>query len=110
MLEQMLQLPTQEQKQYLDSKDNRYILFLCESVLNVMEGNVHVSGAQLEQYEQQLRELCKKNTSYVKRRKILKSSNGLRLLKVIGKPCINYLNRYHDRGRVCSDTANSIHS
>ena len=75
MLKQMLQLPTQEQKQYMDSKDNRFILFLCECVLNVMEGIVHVSGAQLEQYEQQLRELCKRNTSYVKRRKILKSAN-----------------------------------
>ena len=110
MLKQMLKLPAQERKQYMDSKENRYNLFLCQCVLGMMEGNGHVSGAQFEQYEQQLCEQCKKNMSYVKRRKILKSSNGLRLLKVIGKPCINYLNRYHDRRRVCSDTANSIHS
>ena len=48
MLKQMLQLPTQEQKQYMDSKDNRFILFLCECVLNVMEGNVLVGRAHLE--------------------------------------------------------------
>ena len=95
MLKQMLKLTPKQQKTFVDDADNEYILFLCECVLNALEGNVRISVAELQPFEKSLRILRRKSTSYWQRRKTLKSNSGLKILKLIGKPCTNYLDLCH---------------
>ena len=56
-----------------------------------MNGTVGINVEEIRQYETQLRLLCKRSTSDKKRRKILMSPKGLKLLNFIIRPCFCYL-------------------
>ena len=95
MLKQMLFLSPKRQREFLNTVENSFILFLCECVLNVLEGNVKVTLGKLTPFEKELRILKRRSTPYSTRRQVLQTNKGLKLLKLIGKPCINYLDLCH---------------
>ena len=91
MLKLMLQRSTEKQRKLLQQSNDDFITFLCECVLNIMEGNVPIDVKKLEKYENSLRILCNPRTSKIRRRKCLLSEDGLKVIKIIGPPCIGYL-------------------
>lgn len=92
MLKHLQRLPRNKQKQYLMLSDDKFIDFLSECAINIINGNVQVQSVkQLSSFEKEMKSLCNKKTSSKVRRKVLQSVKGLRLLKILGKYCESYL-------------------
>ena len=84
-------LTSVQQQKLLRHCDKEFLKFCCECAINVVNGTVGINVGELKQYETQLRSLCKRSTSNKKRRKILMSPKGLKLLNLIIRPCFCYL-------------------
>ena len=77
-------------KKFLGQCDPNAITFLCESALNIKNGNVPVNIKKIYPFEIQLKVLCKNKTSNNKRQKTLCSAKGIKLLQQISRPISLY--------------------
>ena len=71
--------------------DRHEIEFLCECALNIVNGNIPFNVDKLTPFEKQMKILCEPQTTDRKRRKVLSSTKGLKLLELISRPCYCYL-------------------
>ena len=80
-----------QQQQFIKNCNIEYLKFCCECAVNIINGTVPVNLNELKFHKQQIKQLCKRSTSNQKRRKILMSKKGLKLLNLISRPCFCYL-------------------
>lgn len=76
---------------FLKCCSDRFVDFLCECAINIVNGNIEVKKNTLRKFEPQIRVICRKSTSNSLRRKVLHRPVGLKLLKEIEEPAANYL-------------------
>ena len=89
MLKQMLELSEINFREFLKEAPNSFINFLCECLLNVINGNVPDRKQLLKNQEDSFQQLLSKKTSLKKKRYILGRKSEL--IKAIGFSCYLYL-------------------
>ena len=89
MLKQMLELSDSNIRKFLKEAPNSFINFLCECLLNVINGNVPVNKQLVTKQEDSFKQLLSKETSLKKKRFILARKSEL--IKAIGFLCYLYL-------------------
>ena len=89
MLKQMLELSESNFRKFVEEAPNSFINFLCECLLNVINGNVPVKKQLLKNQEDSFQQLLSKETSLKKKRFIL--AKKPELIKAIGFSCDLYL-------------------
>ena len=103
----LLQLSNAKRKKLLHKCKPAFIRFLCECVVNVLNGNVPIRMHDILPYEKEMRLLSKKTLRNQVRRKTFKSLRGLKLLKAIGEPCCSYLTK-HARRRIRPNSKENV--
>ena len=91
MLRRMLEMPESKLKKFIKKSSNKFIKFLCECFLNVINGNVPPDKSLLENYETSIRHFLSKETSLRKKRQLL--VKNLHLLRSISLSCYLYLKK-----------------
>ena len=77
---------------FLQSCPKDFAQFLCEWILNLLNGNVHsIKRQHVANFQNGVRPLSLKRTTWKQRRDILASERGLQLIKVITPPAFNHL-------------------
>ena len=89
MLKQMLELSDSNFRKFLKEAPNSFINFLCECLLNVIDGNVPVNKQLHKKQENSFQQLLSKETSLKKKRFILVRKPEFN--KAIGFSCYLYL-------------------
>ena len=89
MLKQMLELSDSNIRKFLKEAPNSFINFLCECLLNVINGNLPVNKQLVTKQEDSFKQLLSKETSLKKKRFI--SARKSELIKAIGFSCYLYL-------------------
>ena len=89
MLKQMLELPESNLRKFLKQAPNSFINFLCECLLNVINGNVPVNKQLLKNQEKLFQQLLSKKTSLEKKRNVLAKKSEL--IRALGLSCYIYL-------------------
>ena len=89
MLKQMLELSESNFRKFVKEAPNSFINFLCECLLNVINGKVPVKKQLLKNQEHSFQQLLSKETSLKKKRFIL--AKKPELIKAIGFSCYLYL-------------------
>ena len=80
-----------KKREYLSTCENIFLKFLCECVANIINGTVPIDVGPLIKFEIELRHLRKKTLSNSVRRKKLSTPDGLKLIKTIYQPIVDYL-------------------
>lgn len=86
-------LSAYRKKEFLSSCPAKFIKFLCECVLNVLEGNVPVSVKKIQKYEKEIRQLSNRSSSNTVRRRTLSLPSGLRLIETLTEPVCRYFDQ-----------------
>ena len=89
MLKQMLELPESNFRKFLKQAPNSFKNFLCECLLNVINGNVPVNKQLLKNQEKSFQQLLSKQTSLEKKRNVL--AKKPELIRALGLSCYIYL-------------------
>ena len=89
MLKQMLELSESNFTKFLKEAPNIFIKFICECLLNVINGNVPVKKKLLINQEDSFQQLLSKETSLKKKRYVLARKSDL--IKARGFSCYLYL-------------------
>ena len=89
MLKQMLELPEIIFRKFLKQAPNSFINFLCECLLNVINGNVPVNRQLLKNQEKSFQQILSKKTSLEKKRSVL--AKKPELIRALGLSCYIYL-------------------
>ena len=89
MLKQMLELPESKFRKFLKQAPNSFINFLCECLLNVINGNVPVNKQLLKNQEKSFQQLVSKKTSLEKKQNVL--AKKPELIRALGFSCYIYL-------------------
>ena len=85
----MLELSESNFRKFLKEAPNSFINFLCECLLNVINGNVPLKSQLLKNQEDSIQQLLSKETSVKTKRYILARKSEL--IKAIGFSCYLYL-------------------
>ena len=101
----MLEMPESMLKKFIKKSSNKFIKFLRECFLIVINGNV-TDKSLLENYETSFRHFLSKETSLRKKRQLL--VKNLHLLRSIRLSCYLYLKKSNACGRVCLDTEKNV--
>ena len=91
MLRQMLDTPDSKIEKLIETAPNKFIKFLCECLLNIVNGNVPVNKTKLVGYEKSFKTLLSNQTSFKLKRKLLVKETEL--MKIIGFSCYRYLTK-----------------
>ena len=84
---------------FLQSCPKEFIRFLCESILNLLEGNLQsMKRYHVVEYQSEVRILTLKRRTWKQRSDILSSDEILQFIKVISTLLINHLSWY---GAIC---------
>ena len=67
----MLELPESNFRKFLKQAPNSFINFLCECLLNVINGNASVNKQLLKNQEKSFQQLLSKKTSFEKKQNVL---------------------------------------
>ena len=89
----MLLLSDPELRIFLRNSDDNIVLVLCECFYNVIRGHVKVQINNLEQYENVIKTVLRKNVSVEKKRAILLTKTGFDLVRLIIHFCYQYLSQ-----------------
>ena len=89
----MVLLSDSELRKFLCTYDDNIVLVLCECFYNVIRGHVKVQINDLEQYENVIKTILRKNVSVEKKRAILLTKTGFDLVRVIIHFCYQYLSQ-----------------
>ena len=87
----MVLLSDPELRKFLRTYDDNIVLVLCECFYNVIRGHVKVQINDLEQYENVIKTILRKNVSVEKKRAILLTKTGFDLVRLIIHFCYQYL-------------------
>ena len=83
---------------FLQSCPKEFLRFLCELIINLLKGNLQSIRHHVAKFQNEVRLLSLKRTTWKQRREILASEKGSQLIKVITPPVNNHLSLY---GAVC---------
>ena len=72
----------------IKTTSNKFIKFLCECLLNIVNGNVPVNETKLEGYEKSFKRLLSNQTSLKQNRKLL--AKETELVRTVGISCYRY--------------------
>ena len=89
----MVLLSDSELRKFLRTYDDNIVLILCECFYNVIRGHVKVQINDLEQYENVIKTILRKNVSVEKKRAILLTKTGFDLVRLIIHFCYQYLSQ-----------------
>ena len=89
----MVLLSDSELRKFLRTYDDNIVLVLCECFYNVIRGHVNVQINDLEQYENVIKTILRKNVSVEKKRAILLTKTGFDLVRLIIHFCYQYLSQ-----------------
>ena len=89
----MVLLSDSELRKFLRTYDDNIVLVLCECFYNVMRGHVKVQINDLEQYENVIKTILRKNVSVEKKRAILLTKTSFDLVRLIIHFCYQYLSQ-----------------
>ena len=89
----MILLSDSELRKFLRTYDVNIVLVLCECFYNVIRGHVKVQINDLEQYENVIKTILRKNVSVEKKRAILLTKTGFDLVRLIIRFCYQYLSQ-----------------
>ena len=95
----MLELSDSIFRKFLREAPNSFIIFLCECLLNVINGNVPVNKQLLKNQEDSFQQLLSKETSLKKKQFILTKKS--QLVKAIAFSCYLYLKVNNACRRIC---------
>ena len=77
---------------FLQSYPKEFIRFLCETIVNLLKGNLQaIRRHQVVKFQDQVWLLLLKRTTWKQRRNVLSSEKGLQLIAVITPPVLNHL-------------------
>ena len=74
-----------KQKLFLSTCDSDFLRFVCECIDNILRGNVAMKKDNLYPFYSELTQLRKQSLSNRRRRDILQTTRGIRLLKVVSE-------------------------
>ena len=87
----MLQVSDIKLKRLIKSATKKFIYFLCECFLNVVDGNVPIKNNLIETEESSFRKILSKQTSLKVKKKIFVRETEL--LKTVSFACYLYLKK-----------------
>ena len=93
ILKRMVLLSDSELRKFLRTYDDNIVLVLCECFYNVIRGHVKVQINDLEQYENVIKTILRKNVSVEKKRAILLTKTCFDLVRLIIHFCYQYLSQ-----------------
>ena len=85
MLRQMLDTSDSNKGKIIKTAPNKFIKFLCECLLNIVNGNVPVNKTKFEGYEKSFKTLLSNQTSLKLKRKLL--AKETKLVRIVGFSC-----------------------
>lgn len=91
ILKETLQLSRKEQKKRIDFCSDDFIIFLCECVLNVLQGTVPIKVETIRKYQPEFEYILRNRKNISNIRKVFTTPKGLDIVRLIGEPCIKYL-------------------
>ena len=71
MLRRMLDTADSNIEKLIETAPNKFIKFLCECLLNIVNGNVPFNKIKIEEYEKSIKTLLTQQTSLKQKRKLL---------------------------------------
>ena len=92
-LKRMVLLSDPEMRKFLRTSDDNIVLVLCECFYNVIRGQVKVQINDLEQYENVIKTILRKNVSVEKQRARLLTKISFGLVRLIIHFCYQYLSQ-----------------
>ena len=93
-------LSRKNKSHYLLSCPKEFIRYLCECIVNILRGNLHIIKIHhVVKFQDEVWLILVKRTTWKQRRNVLSSEKGLQLIAVITPPVIIHLSSY---GTVCS--------
>ena len=88
------------QSHFLQPCSKEFIHFLCESIVNLLKGNLQsIKRHRVVKFQDDVWLLLLKRTTWKQRRNVLWSQKGVHIISVLKPPVINHLSWY---GAVCS--------
>ena len=91
MLQQMLQVSDIKLKKLIKSATKKFIYFLCECFLNVVNGKVPINKHLIETKKNSFRKKLSKQTSLKAKKEIFERE--IELVKTVGFACYLYLKK-----------------
>ena len=91
MLRQMLDTADSKVGKIMKTAPNNFIKFLCECLLNIVNGNVPVNKTKLECYEKSFKTLLSNQTSLKQKQKFL--AKETELVRTARFSCYRYLTK-----------------
>ena len=85
----MLELPESNFRKFIKQAPKSFINFLCECLLNVINGNVPVNKQLLKNQEKSFQQLLSKKTGLEEKRNVL--AKKPELIRAFGLSCYIYL-------------------
>ena len=75
----------------IETAPNKFIKFLCECLLNIINGNVPVNKIKIEGCKKSFKTQLSKQTSLKQKRKLL--AKETELVRIVGFSCYRYLTK-----------------
>ena len=91
MMGRLLEISDTKLKEKIEKASNHFIKFLCESLLNIVNGNVPIRKNFVEGYEKSFRKLLSRQTSLKEKRQLFARETDL--VKTVGFACHRYLTK-----------------
>ena len=91
MLGRLLNISDTKLKEKIERTPNHFNKFLCECLLNIVNGNVPIRKSFVQVYEKSFRELLFRQTSLKEKRQIFARETDL--VKTVGFACYRYLTK-----------------
>ena len=87
----MLDTADSKVEKIMKTAPNKFIQFLSECLLNIVNGNVPVNKTKLECYEKSFKTLLSSQSSLKQKGKLLAKETGL--VRIVGFSCYSYLTK-----------------
>lgn len=106
-LKQINQLSNKDLRTKLLTDDITFIIFLCESIVNILGGVVRINATEFTKYESQIKLIVDPAINSPAKRKIFSSNQGLKLVRLIAP----YLLKFFENalGRICANTKKDVY-
>ena len=91
MLGRLLERSDTKLKQKIERAPNHFIKFLCDCLLNIVNGNVPIRKNFVEGYEKSFRKLLSRQTSLKEKRQLFLRETDI--VKTFGFACHRYLTK-----------------
>ena len=91
MLGRLLDISDAKLKEKIERAPNKFIKFLCECLLNIVNGNVPIRKSVVEGYEKSFKKLLSRQTSLKEKRQLFARETDL--VKIVGFACYRYLTK-----------------